>query len=154
MSRCFRFRDHLEMKRRLRADLPNWCQLGYSMRVKAMKTFVSVLLLSFFGLSLAADAFASDSMLCLGEVAAGLSASDTSPSQVLSQESESHESENADCSDPCHYGRCHFGHCSVVFSNSYVRLQVLDLDITVHSLKQSMIEAPFLEGPRRPPRLT
>lgn len=122
--------------------------------MRHIRTFISVLLLSFFGLSLAADLFASDSRVCLDDLGIQISAAGDSSAQALAggNQPNSHDSEKNDCGDPCHYGRCHLGHCSVVFSEAPVRLQALDLTIEAHSLNQSVVEAPFLEGPRRPPR--
>jgi len=124
--------------------LPEEHDLGYSRRMRSLKT-VSILLLFFFGLSFTLNSFASD-FSC------------TESLEIQSSFSEEHrpsaqESTQTPCGDPCHYGHCHFGHCSFVFSERPLRLAAQDLSNLFYVMDQSMVESPFLEGLRRPPRV-
>lgn len=60
--------------------------------------------------------------------------------------------EHSDCSDGCHTGPCHFGHCLVVISNAYVSFATIDDLENIYAFSKSLIEGPYLDGPRQPPK--
>lgn len=126
--------------------------------MQQIKAFVSILLIAVFGITLGAEAFASDALICSDERKI---VSESDSSKLISAELHSTEKKSApsqgtgnSCSDPCHFGRCHFGHCSFAFSGSDLHFHVADTIIEATGLRQSIVDAPFLEGPRRPPRLS
>lgn len=55
------------------------------------------------------------------------------------------------CADPCHTGRCHFGHCFHAIKG-YAAMDP-SMAMQSHVTYQLLVpKAPFLEGPKRPPR--
>ncbi len=60
--------------------------------------------------------------------------------------------ERSDCSDGCHTGPCHFGHCLVVPSNAFVKYATIEKLENLHAISKSLVEGPYLEGPRQPPK--
>lgn len=116
---------------------------------------MSALLIVVFGVSLAADiVFAKvqsvhvseelNSLVLWGSVASsasGVGSFDASTAQ------------DPHCADPCHVGVSHFGHSAMLLALDSPRFTV-NLGLGFFPSRQSEVIAPFLEGLRRPPRLS
>lgn len=124
--------------------------------MKHFRLFISMLMLTVFGLSISAEAFASESssLICSDVLQVSIEDGHASMSSSTPNKATDKNEDKAPCSDPCHYGSCHFGHCSFAVSGTAVRLQAIDQVIKPNSFNQNLVEGPCLEGPRRPPRLS
>lgn len=65
-------------------------------------------------------------------------------------------SEHADCQDPCHLGICHLGHCGMVPLMDFDGISFFTSNINQVSINFNFLskDSPFLDGLRRPPRLS
>lgn len=68
----------------------------------------------------------------------------------LSCNSESPEKNH--CPDPCHLGQPHFGHSAFLGSIPTVKYFHLEVEAADGFANHSIVDGPFLEGPRRPPK--
>jgi hypothetical protein len=122
-----------------------------------MRPFISVLLIVVFSVSLVSDiVFAKAQSTHVSEelnslVSLGSFDSSASVSFVDSlDESSAHD---LHCADPCHVGVSHFGHSAMLLVLDSPRLPV-ESGIGFIPRLQSEVMAPYLEGLRRPPRLS
>jgi hypothetical protein len=110
-----------------------------------MKLFTIFVLLLNLGVVLGADLLAKDVHRSVASESVGMVATDECPA--------GDHSDN-ECFDPCHMGRCHFGHCSVTFRSPQIPYLTFESKQVLVSKNDQMIEEPFLEGHRRPPKLS
>jgi len=123
--------------------------------VRCFHLVVSFLLISAFALSLGVEAFATEncSWVCTDEVrVTGIDQSISIMSDNSRETNNPGSQDKFPCADPCHFGQCHFGHCGFVPASNQFPLQLRVKSAGHRLLAQTVIEAPFLEGPRRPPR--
>lgn len=124
--------------------------------MKQFRIFNVFILVSFFGLSFMAEAFASSEfqhLLCdskTGVATAQLSA--LGPS-VVKVKTDQQNSEKSPCNDPCHFGFSHFGHSAIALFARPVYLAGIELMKSIGFRKESMVESTYVKSLRRPPRL-
>ena len=58
------------------------------------------------------------------------------------------------CGDPCHVGHCHFGHGAFLKADNQTDYVALTADSSWSPFTESILATPYLEGLRRPPRLS
>jgi hypothetical protein len=117
--------------------------------------FVSLILLVLFGVNILAEA-ASNHIEPINQHSTV--STQSSEAQITSLHSTTdcpdrqHPSDSSNnCADPCHTGRCHFGHCYHMVKG----YSAFDPSVSMQShLTYELLvpKAPFLEGPKRPPR--
>jgi hypothetical protein len=120
--------------------------------VKQLRLFISILMLAIFGLGIAAEALATDSLtlICSDSIEAS---NDNSQSSITSNPTRTvADHDKLPCGDPCHYGTSHFGHGSFSVSAASIKLASVDQTIEPSAFSHNLVEGPCLEGPRRPPR--
>lgn len=126
------------------------------LQVKTVRLLVSILLLLSFGVALGSEALqdAEHAIVCQGEEFSPSDESVSSGATYLQpcHAQDQHEGPARKCTDPCHTGKCHFGHCSFPITDANLRYPLFELSESKHLFSEIMIEAPTLEGPRRPPR--
>lgn len=117
------------------------------------RQFISLLLLLISAGSLASDLTASHftpfEQGGLQELTLGIAQRD-----IRCPYSQNERRELPNCANPCHLGVCHFGHClsEVTTDTAYSE----NGPRSFSSLSMNLISplAPFLEGPKRPPRFS
>ena len=129
-----------------------------SLTVKVQKRVGAIILVAVLGILLGAEAIEmpSQNAPCLESAQSfsqGLSPEykDESLSNCNSSSTDSRSKSGA---DTCHAGQAHFGHSSFPTSLSYIKYGASSSSLEAPQLIQHAIEAPDLEGPRRPPRLS
>jgi hypothetical protein len=60
--------------------------------------------------------------------------------------------EKSHCPDPCHLGQPHFGHTAFLGSTSSLSYALFNTEVPTFASERSIVDGPFLEGPRRPPK--
>lgn len=123
--------------------------------MKVIQLLIVGILLANFGVTLGADIFEKDSHIAI-------STSDVSEYQEHQEHDRQHKDVSCDsdstdknhCPDPCHLGQPHFGHTAFVLANSRILFARVEIAAANINITQLRIEAPFLEGPRRPPKHT
>lgn len=125
------------------------------MRLNARK--FSVLVLFVFGFNLIAESASIqfESLETYSSIPS-VSSFDNDSGGYQNKDSGSQEvkSKHKECSNPCHRSQCHFGHCAYhpVSRYSLILPDLLNQGlINANSLAH---KAPFLDGPKRPPRLS
>lgn len=114
--------------------------------MKLIQRLVTIMLFLNLGFTLGADALSTDFHI-------PVNGQEVSTQHILGSADCNHTTHpQKDCFDPCHIGGSHFGHCSIVFKNfeSAFALPVQEQVLRVN--RELMIEEPFLEGHRRPPK--
>lgn len=118
-----------------------------------MRHLIVFVLLLNLGIILSADVFAND--VHRSAISESTFTSHQDPAgAVNSGDCPAGEHSDGECFDPCHAGNCHFGHCSITFRSSSHNHLTLSLDQVSFSKNDEMIEEPFLEGHRRPPKIS
>ncbi len=118
----------------------------------------SVLMLFVFGFNLIAESASIqfESLETYSSISPVRSFDNDSDGYQQNEEPASQEvnAEHKGCSDPCHRNQCHFGHCAY---HPVSRYSLISPDLLNQSLINSNSLAhkgPFLDGPKRPPRLS
>ena len=141
----------------LKETLAGGCVFRYVIcGVMGAKSLITILIVLAFGFSLIAESFSSDLNHHATQTENQLiQDSQLSADQPIltSHHSEPTDTKKDDCSDPCHLGHCHWGHCSFTAVNQSFSLASADNSQSYFGSLNIFIAAPFLEGPRRPPRL-
>lgn len=65
----------------------------------------------------------------------------------------SDQEQGRDCTDPCHAGLSHFGHGACLTAYPFFRIRNITYVEQVFQVTPLIQDGPFLEGPRKPPRL-
>lgn len=118
-----------------------------------MRLLIIVGLLINLGIILTADIFAKD--VHRSAISESTFSSHQDPAgSVYSGECPGGEHSDSECFDPCHAGKCHFGHCSVAIRANAFKPLTLNDDQSRTSKSDDVIEEPYLEGHRRPPKLS
>ena len=128
------------------------CRNNYRVAVKQVRLLISTLLLALFALNFGAEIFASrdTSFVCTDQVQS--SKNQITHSSITTSDEGQKETKTSNCADPCHFGQSHVGHGAFVSGNGVLSLHPID-QIVIHQLRpQSLVDGPFLEGLRRPPR--
>jgi hypothetical protein len=121
-----------------------------------VKSF-SILMLLVFGVNLIAEiASAHSESLQTHSSISAVSSFDSDSGGYQNEEStpQGVNTEHKGCTDPCHRGQCHFGHCAYHAVSGYAAISPALLSKGHIALNFLAPKAPFLDGPKRPPRLS
>lgn len=116
-----------------------------------LRRSTSFLLFMVFVLSFVAEAFATEDLQITCDERTVFSSLER-PTSVSVSKSISKATQKAPCADPCHFGQCHFGHCAFVLIQSVGLARNDAIDIAHGISPDFILDGPFLDGLRRPPR--
>ncbi len=117
-----------------------------------MQLFIVAILIGNMGLTLAADFFEKESHIAISLAEVNDFKQHQSEDKHTGVSCDSENPEKSHCSDPCHLGQPHLGHASFLCSSTHLTYALFDSGVSAFSFKQNIIDGPFLEGPRRPPK--
>lgn len=119
--------------------------------MKPIRLFVVAILLLNLGVTLGADFFGKEAHLALTvEEVNDYRKHNLQDANHLGCDSSTPEKSH--CPDPCHLGQPHFGHIAFLSSISSLAYIHFENGLPAVRFKSNMIDGPFIEGPRRPPK--
>lgn len=117
---------------------------------------ISILILVVFGFNLVAEVVSAHFQspdLYISTSSASAASDDSDSYMAGKSQSQDLNSEHKGCMDPCHRGQCHFGHCAYHGASGYSALSADLFKLGYINCDFLVPKSPFLEGPKRPPRL-